>query len=70
MVDSGFALIRPQLQPEVFEKVTHALFHEQLLRVKYRPGYWCNSDKKPGAKTVMPLAMVESGRLFYMVAAI
>ncbi|MFL9906781.1 helix-turn-helix transcriptional regulator [Paraburkholderia sp. RL17-337-BIB-A] len=69
VVDSGFALLKPDLAPEVLGKVTHALFYEQLLRIQYRPGYWGDSDRKPEAKPVMPLAMVESGGLVYMVAA-
>ncbi|MFX6803638.1 hypothetical protein ABTH20_19465, partial [Acinetobacter baumannii] len=38
-VDGAFALIRPKLNPEIFQTLVTATFFERVLLVQYRPAY-------------------------------
>ena len=67
-VDGAFALIRPKLNPEIFQTLVTATFFERVLLVQYRPAYKPDHTGEIKAKPLWPLALVESGGIMYMVA--
>ncbi|CAE6959478.1 helix-turn-helix transcriptional regulator [Paraburkholderia domus] len=60
----GFALNYPAVDRQLFAIVSRALFEERKLRIVYRPRYNANNDR---SKIVLPLGLVEVGRLVYFV---
>jgi len=66
VVHGGFELIRPKVREDVFQAISHALFTEQLLEVAYRK----QSPADPVRHTVMPLGLVETTDLIYLVAQV
>jgi predicted DNA-binding transcriptional regulator YafY len=67
-VDGTFRLLRPELDQETFRIIATATFFERELRVRYRAAYRGEQASSPDAKTLWPLALVESTGLMYMVA--
>ena len=55
-------LLTPELQPDVFNEVSCALYNNYWLNVNYR-----NADGKAKEKTVTPLGLAQHGSQLYLV---
>lgn len=67
-VDGNFALIRPEVNEEIFTSITTALFFERVLEIRYcSPASRRKGKDKGDPMLVWPLALVESAGLMYLV---
>ncbi|MCF7354898.1 WYL domain-containing protein [Vibrio sp. CK2-1] len=62
VVSEGVPMLPPEIDTQVFEKVSEALFHNRLLNIEYY-----NSLQEYKSAQVMPLGLAQQGKRLYLV---
>jgi predicted DNA-binding transcriptional regulator YafY len=66
-VEPLFPLIRPPVDEKIFDAVKNAAFRERVIKIRYASMAAKNNNTGAKWKTILPLALVESAGVMYLV---